>query len=363
MTRVARVLALAVPLLLAIAAVAVLVLSGASGDSEPGGGRFVYGIVPESTPPPDELQALSRGGVNGYRWAFAWSGAEPTPGSYDWAGTDALISELAKNQIEPIPFVCCLPSYLHLGAQGSPIGDRRAERGWSRFLRAAVNRYGRRGSFWHQNPGLPADPIQRWQIGNEPNSSTFNPPRPSPSRYAKLLSISHDAIKGVDPDAEIVLAGMAASPDPHSGTGVPARRFLDELYARGAEQDFDEVGVHPYAPTVDRVVGIVDSMRQTMDRHDDAGTPILVTEIGWGSATNTGSNLAVGIRKQAEDLREAFTRLSDERDRLNLDGLMWFTWKDRPNPAFCKWCDSAGLMNADGSPKPAWHAFESVAKR
>ena len=69
-----------------------------------------------------------------------------------------------------------------------------------------------------------------WQIWNEPNLSKFFAPYPSPSEYAQLLRISHNAIKGEDLNAQIVLAGMPGYGD------VTAWPFLYGLYsaARGS---------------------------------------------------------------------------------------------------------------------------------
>jgi hypothetical protein len=200
-----------------------------------------------------------------------------------------------------------------------------------------------------------------WQIWNEPNSSTFYKPRPDAHQYARLVAISDRAIKAIDPDAYIVLAGMGASPNPAHGVGIPATTFLQKLYANGAASHFDAAAVHPYAPTVGRTERILTAVRETMDDEGDEGSGIMVTELGWGSEKLPSDNLAVGRRAQANRLRDSFSKLSADRDRWDLRGVLWFTWRDTPNPSFCGWCDSAGLFEEDGAPKPSWRAFEAVA--
>ena len=68
-------------------------------------------------------------------------------------------------------------------------------------------------------------PIRSWQIWNEPNLPKYFAPHPSPREYARLLQISHDAIKSRDPWARIVLAGMPGHGD------MEAWDFLDRLYS------------------------------------------------------------------------------------------------------------------------------------
>ena len=70
-------------------------------------------------------------------------------------------------------------------------------------------------------------PIRTWQIWNEANFFYFALPA-SPSRYAKLVKISSQAIKAVDPGAKVILSGLFAKPTrrlPEGKTGgrVPRR--------------------------------------------------------------------------------------------------------------------------------------------
>src|SRR5213075_2474222 len=67
-------------------------------------------------------------------------------------------------------------------------------------------------------------PIQAWQIWNEPNLKKFYIPYPSPKSYAKLLDISHDAIKSVDSQAQIIIGGLTGNGD------ISAWDFLNQMY-------------------------------------------------------------------------------------------------------------------------------------
>jgi hypothetical protein len=61
-------------------------------------------------------------------------------------------------------------------------------------------------------------------------------------------------------------------------------------------------------------------------------------------------------------LRRAFGLLLADRVELGLAGLMWFAWRDTPpGEAVCGWCGTAGLLDAAGTPRPAWTAFYELS--
>lgn len=105
---------------------------------------------------------------------------------------------------------------------------------WADFLRAAVERYGRRGQFWLEHwrgsgDFVPPRPITSWQIWNEENFFYFTRPA-SPARYARLLKISRRPIKGADRRAEIVIGGLFGNPKGRPPRAMDAVAFLDRLY-------------------------------------------------------------------------------------------------------------------------------------
>ena len=180
-----------------------------------------------------------------------------------------------------------------------PLDGVDAVQAWEDFLRAAVARYGPGGSYWatvyRQQYGANAKPlpIQSWQIWNEPNLKKYFAPRPSVEEYARLLGISHDAIKKEDPEAQVVLAGMPGYGDRN------AWDFLDRLYSLpGIRNSFDAVAVHPYAPDVDQLRLGVEKVREVIKDNGDQSTPMWITEIGWGSAPPDRFGLNKGLDGQ-----------------------------------------------------------------
>jgi hypothetical protein len=51
-----------------------------------------------------------------------------------------------------------------------------------------------------------------------------------------------------------------------------------------------------------------------------------------------------------------------KRRAFRLRGVFWYSWRDKDGgDQICAWCGHAGLLNLDGSPKPALDAFTRLA--
>ena len=101
-----------------------------------------------------------------------------------------------------------------------------------------------------------------------------------------------------------------------------------------------------------------------MKKHGDQGTPLWVTELGWGSDPPDDFGLNKGINGQRRLLAGSFKLLSDHRKDWNVQRVFWFDWRDPANPeeVMCSFCASAGLLKSDRTPKPAYHVFKFFAR-
>lgn len=245
---------------------------------------------------------------------------------------DEFVRETGRAGMEVLPVL--------VGEQAEG-GMRPAEpRAFARYATELARRYGPGGS------AKPELPIRSWQIWNEPNTPSWWRGGADPEAYADLLRAAGDAIRKVDPDAQIVAAGM-----PESRLGTPGPEFLRDVLATGVE--VDTVAVHPYAGTPARVARKVRAMQRVAGDRE-----VWVTEVGWGTGGRDGE-LTVDRETQARYLTETFRRLRE----LGLRGVVWFQWRD-PEPFPGRrpiWPYFAGLLEVDGRAKPALSALERAA--
>ena len=107
-----------------------------------------------------------------------------------------------------------------------------------------------RVAFWAAHPELPALPIVRWEIWNEPNLTGYWCPGGEPARYADLFVQAASQIRKADPAARLVLgpaAGLAVGRAPSTSNvpGPGARTPAEAAEARQRRR-------HPPVPARER---------------------------------------------------------------------------------------------------------------
>ncbi len=319
-----------------------------------------FGIVQGIRLDERDFATMQVTGVRTDRFLLFWQSVQPRPGSFDWGATDDLVGQFASHGIRPFPTVSGNPDWVPGVLARPPLDTPEAERSWQSFLKALVNRYGPDGSYWSHEyraeygPDAAPLPIDSWQIWNEPNLSKYFAPEPSAPEYARLVRISAETIKGQDPKARIVLAGMPGSGKPDAWT------FLDELYRQpGFADSFDVAALHPYGRSIAEVGHQIQRFRAALKSNGAGAIPLWLTELGWGSGRPDRFGLSKGPVGQARLLTAAFSLILKNRRAWNVQRLMWFDWRD-PNSAEagkCSFCATAGLLNYNRSRKPAYFAF------
>ena len=363
------------PVILILLVLAVALFAGAqsgSAKSVPRGPQGFFGIGPQTGLTEKDVEYMKAGGIDAIRWPLPWGGIQPTKkGGYQWGGFDEVVELAARQGLQVLPFVYSTPRWISHKYTKLPVDGAQARGAWTAFLEAAVQRYGPGGEFWDEHaPGVvqyePAirtpKPIRSWQIWNEANFFYFAYPA-SPQRYAKLLRISSPAIKRVDPSAKVILTGLFGEPTASGPRGMDATDFLEALYRAGLKNSFDGIALHPYAADAETLEELVQGLRDVAVDHNDAGVPLYITEMGWGSQNNFQQvAFEQGIEGQVKQLKDSYRYLLENRGRLNLKQVYWFSWKDLPDS--CNFCDSVGLFR-DGprfKAKPAWHAFVGITR-
>ena len=316
-----------------------------------------YGVVSQGPLEEVDYRRMEAGSVGTLRVAVSWQLGEPAQGDHRWESLDSIVSGVSGRGIKVMPSIAGTPGWVGADPARPPIDSVRQRAAWRRYLRALVERYGPEGSFWDGHQGRP---IRAWQIWNEPNFTRFWEPRPSAREYARLVRASSSAIRAADPNARVVLGGLAPV---HRGPAPDD--YLRRIYAvDGIKRHFDTVAVHPYAATIPRMRHQLDGIRAVMNRARDRRTPVIVSELGWASDGPEDYGLVLGRRGQADMLGRAYRYLSSHRRRWRLREVHWFAWQDAPAPeARCAFCQHSGLFTLDREAKASWRAFKRVAAR
>ena len=278
-----------------------------------------------------------------------------SPAEYDWRHYDQVIGDAARQGIRVLPTIYGSPSWAAVRANYPPWGQGNLE-AFRAFASAAAQRYGASGSFWAAHPEIPRLPVIWWQLWNEVSSSNFWDATPKAREYVDLLRVFRESIREADPGAKILLAGLF--PTPIAPNSFPFRPYLRALYMAGAGPLFDGAALHPYSTTPEIALQRVRAMRRVMSRYGDRRKPIWITEIGWATAGFPGS-VIVSPEQQALNLLNTYRELAAARKRLDIAGVVWFSFRDTPGYA---WFNYSGLLSTRLAPKPSWTAFSNLTR-
>jgi len=343
-------------------AVCALLLIGAAALAQPASpavARPALGVATLDFPSSAEIQRMARGGVQTYKLSIFWQKVQPTATSPpDWSSYDAQFAAAATAGIRILPLLHGSAPWVNSNFQRPPLDAGWKRAAWRSFVGEFAARYGHNGLFWKMHPLLPYVPPDYWEVWNEPNLRYFWGGKPSPRRYATLLRITSGALHASDPGAVVMVGGLFEHA--RQGFGLPASRFLADLYRRhGIRRYFDAVALHPYATKPRGVLQNVKFARNLMNRHHDANTPIVITELGWtvGGLGWSRSPFRATPAQQANRLSNVFGLLTS-RPRLRLGAILWFSWRDGPENL---WIFRMGLFDRSGQPRPAWFAYARAA--
>jgi hypothetical protein len=205
------------------------------------------------------------------------------------------------------------------------------------LARALAARYVPGGPFWREHPDLPVEPVEDFEIWNEPNFGAFWCPHPDPARYAPLLGRSAAAIHSVDPGAKVMLGGLAgfrrSQHAPGGSTELSPGDFLTALvHARPSlRRAVDVVGVHSYERTPRQVMRDVRADRAALRRVGMGSVPMSLNETGWYTA-GLGATAPVSEGQRARYLRSITASIA--HSGCNLDSFAPFVWTSaQANPA------------------------------
>jgi len=239
-----------------------------------------------------------------------------------------------------------------------------------------VRRYGRGGSFWAANPGLPALPPRSWQVWNEP-SQTNGYWRGTPEEFRKLHDYAIDGVRRALPTARV------GGPDVIGAGGTWMRDFLQHQLTGtnhatgriGTPIDFVSFHAKGSPTVVDGHVrmGISNQLRAIRDGFNMIGSfpqlkpkPIIIGESDPDGCAACSSAVYPQNAYRNTSLYASYTAASFARtyqlaDRagVNLEGaLTWsFEFEDQPMFAGFRVLSTEGGVNL-----PVMNAFRMLGK-
>jgi hypothetical protein len=233
-------------------------------------------------------------------------------------------------------------------------------------------------------------------VGNEPNQPRFWQPQfdahgrnVSGAAYAGLLASSYDALKAVDPRINVIGAGLAArgndNPGASGNVSTSPVKFIEAMgaayRASGRKQPLmDQFAYHPYprkdtdglrtgyawpnagVTNLDRIKQAVwDAFRGTAQRTFEQGLRTRIDEVGWQVEVRPGLLPYFGresIRPTTEAAQAGIYAALVRYIACDpaVASMLFFGLQDEPD--LDRW--QAGLMRADGSPRPSYEAVKAT---
>jgi polysaccharide biosynthesis protein PslG len=233
-----------------------------------------------------DLQLTKDAGFNWVKQLVSWQDVEGAgKGQYDWTNLDRIVDQAEQHGLKLIVRVSQDPDRPFWAGNPPENAGHFAD-----FLTAMASRYKGR--------------IQAYQVWNEPNlAREWGGRRPDPAGYTGLLKKAYSAIKGADPKATVITAGMAPT-GTDTEIAMPDIKFYDQMYQamKGKSAGyFDMLGVHaagfaaPPEVSPDQTAADkpkyggerffafrhVEDVRKLMEKYGDKDKRIAVLEFGW----------------------------------------------------------------------------------
>ena len=302
-----------------------------------------------------QLSKLSQAGSALSQFGYlSWRTVEPEdtdPGHYKWSSFDNSLSLYSQYGQTLILGIADIPSWAGAVAAG-PI-DRAALPDFAEFLTAAVNRY--------KNPPYN---IKFWGLFNEPDG-TKNIYGPGigcwgmhGDRYAEMLKYAYPAIKAADPEAQVILGGLAydnftADTD---ADGNFNRHFICDVIENGGGSYFDYMNFHYYyfakdtwAPYGRGIAGKAACLRGVLAYYE-LDKPVICSEVGiWGYEN------PYSLELQARYVPVVYARGL----AADLGSIIWYPLTTCVGDSF----EGGLLRGEDLSEKPAYTAYQVMSSQ
>ena len=292
----------------------------------------------------DRMAAL---GAKWVRLDIPWASIEEVEGRFYWDSTDRLVHAARQRGMRVVGILHTAPSWAR--APGTSfLSPPRDLQKWTRFVRAAVQRY--------------AANVTVWEVWNEPNISLFWDPQPDPATYTALLKETYAAVHGSAAGRTVLFGGLAPAADRTDGKEISPLTFLRRVYAEGGKGSFDAMAIHPYSypalptdPTTSswNQFQKLPEIRTVMVENGDGHKKVWLTEYGAPTGTAPG---AVTEQTQAASVSEAYKAAAQW---TWVGPLLWYSHRDSGTDLVDRE-QNFGLLHHDFTPKSAVRTFAAT---
>lgn len=214
--------------------------------------------------------------------------------------------------------------------------------------------------------------VRRWSVWNEPNLVNWlRPVAEMPELYRRLYVAGHAAIKGVSPDAQVLIGETA--PYVRRGDGMAPLSFLRRVVAAGPlaadgfahhSYDFEAPPEREYPGDDNVTLGSIERLLAALDRHAASGAlrdgrgralDVWVTEFGYFQTTER----ALPPARRADYVRRAFDLAASHYPRVRqlLQYLLVSPPEGFPGGRF-----DTSLLTHGGRPTPAYTALAAWSR-
>ena len=287
---------------------------------------LMYGSIDAST----GFTRVVEAGARWIRFPVEWAGVEPVKGSYNWDSLDASIQTMVVSDVHPIATILSNPDW----AAARPNGPVTNTADLQEFVGAAVARYPQ---------------VTYWEFYNEPDGKkSFGL---NGAGYAAVLQAIYPAVKSANPDAKVVLGGLALDWFMQDGGGGPFDKdFLPTVLSHCASPCFDVANFHYYPafrpvwePYGHDIIGKATYVRQVLTAYG-YNRPVINTEVGWPSASTWGSP-----ELEARYVPKAYVR----GFAAGLPVVSWYALVDTDS-------SNPGLLGPGLTPRSAFTAYKTL---
>jgi len=185
--------------------------------------------------------------------------------------------------------------------------------------------------------------ITTWEIYNEPDSTVDWGSNAYAGQYKQVLQQDYGIIKAVNPQAAVVIGGLAYPNDPNR-TDFYAN-FLNDVLAAGGGAYTDAINFHHYGTDAASLDGVINSLNSVQGRYN-VHKPLIWTEGG------VSSDDPIQPAYASQMLARGFGR--------GMALTSWFIFQNFTDPHFPTF-QHHGLINYDYTAKPSYYTYGAAS--